>query len=76
MIRIHTGGCPVCGSPIFVDFRIERHTHGREHVFQCDTYYGEVKEVIYSCECVVKAEPETGDHPANDPHYPNLQVQE
>ena len=70
MIRIHTGGCPVCGSPIFVDFDVpEQVTYGPilgpdkeltpHYVFQDSSFYGEIKEVIYSCECMVKTEPET-----------------
>ena len=63
MIRIHTGGCPVCGSPIFVEF-IKYHDGTlifAEHWFQGRIVLGEIGSVIYSCECVVKAEPEVSD---------------
>ncbi len=78
MIRIHTGGCPKCGSPIFVDFDVpDQVTYAGQfsgpdkevtphYVFQDSSFYGKIKEVIYSCECVVKAEPETEPEKDNE----------
>ncbi len=61
MIRIHTGGCPDCGSPIFVGFEeAPPTTVGMHfHIFHGHRYVGKIEQVMYTCECVVKADPET-----------------
>ena len=60
MIRIHTGGCPVCGGPIFVDFKqvAVGIADSCWYIFYSKSYHGKIGSVIHSCECVVKAEPE------------------
>ncbi|MCK5602736.1 hypothetical protein KAR91_12725 [Candidatus Pacearchaeota archaeon] len=61
MIRIHTGGCPECGSPIFVEYDPDTLGDGTAPIyfFGGEEFHGEIGAVIHSCECVVKAEPET-----------------
>ncbi len=69
MIRIHTGNCSICSSPIFVEFEEPPPAVVGMHIyfFHGKRYDGKLGQVIRSCECklwvseVPMDDPETDD---------------